>query len=135
MSNSRYPLGLKALLDGDIDLLVSTVSMQMYSGAAVYDAAHDFLNDVAGTKQGAAVAVTAKTTTGGLFDGTVGSFNPPAAVTVIALVLYVDTGVDSTSRLVAWIDTKADGTALSIASDGSVFNLNWNGPIFSIGGI
>ena len=134
MSNTAYPTGLKALLDKDIDLLVDTISMQMYSGAAVYNAAHDFLNDVAGTKQGAFVTLSAKDTTGGIFTATVPAFTPPAS-TIVAVVLYVNTGVDSTSRLIGWIDQKADGTLLSIVTDGSTFSLNWNGPIFSIGGL
>lgn len=131
----RYPKGLKAILDGDVDLLADTISMQMYSGAAVFDETHDFLNDIAGTKQGSPVTLTGKSTTDGLFTATVGAFSPPADETIVAVVLYVNTGVDSTSRLLAFLDEKADGTAMAIETDGSSFFLNWNGPIFSIGGI
>ena len=134
MANERYPIGLKAMADGDIDLLVDTISMQLYSGAAVYDAAHDFLSDVAGTKRGSAVTLTGKDTTGGQFTATVPAVTPPAS-TIVAAVFYVNTGVDATSRLLAFIDERADGTPLSLAADGSTFTLNWNGPIYSIGGV
>lgn len=133
MSNSRYPIGLKAILDGDVDFLVNTVSMQMYSGAAVYDVAHDFLDDVAGSKAGSPVNCTITSTTGGKVMASVPAFTPPA-VAVVAVVLYVNTGVDATSRLLAWIDQKADGTALGITGNGTPITLNWSGPIFSIGG-
>ncbi len=134
MANVAYPKGLKALLDKDVDLLVDTISMQMFSGAAVYNAAHDFLDDIAGTQQGSSVTLTGKDTTSGIFTATVPAFTPPAS-TIIAVVLYVNTGVDSTSRLLGWIDQKADGTPLSVVTDGSTFSLNWTGPIFSIGGL
>jgi len=134
MANERYPISLKAILDGDIDLLVNTISLQLYSGAAVYNAAHNFLNDVAGTKRGSAVTLTAKATTDGKFTATVPPVSPPAS-TIVAAVFYVNTGVDSTSALLAFINQKADGTPLSIVADGSAFSFNWNGPIFSIGGL
>lgn len=133
MANTRYPTGLKALADGDVDLLVDTISMQMYSGAAVYNAAHDFLNDIAGSKAGSPVTLTGKATTGGVLTATVPPFSPPA-VTVIAIVLYKNTTVDSTSQLLAWIDQKSDGTPIDIDGDGSAITLNWTGPIYSIGG-
>lgn len=134
MANARYPLGLKAILDGDVDLLVDDISLQLYSGAAVYNVAHDFLSDVGGTQQGSPVTLTGKDTSGGKFTATVPPVTPPAS-TIVAAILYVDTGVDSTSRLLAFIDQRSDGTPLSMAVDGSTFSLNWNGPIFSIGGI
>lgn len=134
MANERYPKGLKAILDGDVDLLVDTIRLQLYSGAAAYDESHDFLDDVAGTKRGSPVTLTGKSTTDGKFMATVPALSPPTS-TIVAAVLYVSTGVDSTSRLLAWIDERADGTPLSLAADGSSFTLNWNGPIFSIGGI
>ena len=133
MANTRYPTGLKAISDGDVDFLVNTISMQMYSGVAVYNAAHDFLDDIAGSKAGSPVTCTITSTAGGLITATVPAFSPPA-VTVIAIVLYKNTTVDSTSQLLAWIDQKADGTPISIDGDGSAITLNWTGPIFSIGG-
>jgi hypothetical protein len=133
VSSTRYPLGLKAILDGDVDFLVNTISMQMYSGAAVYNAAHDFLNDIAGSKAGSPVTCTITSTTGGLVTATVPAFTPPA-VTVVAIVLYVNTGVDATSRLLGWIDQRRDGTTLAFVGNGTPITLNWTGPIYSIGG-
>lgn len=132
--NELYPKGLKALMDKDIDLLVDTVNMQLYSGSAVYNSAHQYLSSVAGTKRGAPVTLTGKDTTDGKFTATIPAFSPPVS-TIIAVVLYVSTGVDSTSPLLAYIDTKADGTPLSITADGSSFLLDWSGPIYSIGGL
>lgn len=134
MSNTRYPLGLKAVADADVDLLVDTISVQGYSGAAVYNAAHDFLDDIAGSKAGSPVTLAGKATTGGLLTFTSPLAFTFPAVTVVALVLYKNTGNDATSQLLAWIDQRLDGTALSIVGNGTVVNLNWTGPIYSIGG-
>lgn len=132
--NTRYPLGLKAILDGDVDFLVDTISFQMWSGAAVYNAAHDFLDDIAGSKAGSPVTCTITSTAGGIVTATVPAFTPPA-VTVVAIVLYKNTGADATSRVLGWIDQKADGTALGIVGNGTPITLNWSGPIYSIGGV
>lgn len=129
-----YPLAKKAILDADIDLLVATINMQAYEGTA-YNAAHDFLNDLAGTKIGAAVTLTGKATTAGKFTATVPAFAWPTGHTINALIIYDEGGgTDATRRLIAIIDRRADGSVLAIATNGGAGTLTWAGPILSIGG-
>jgi len=135
VANTRYPLGLQKLTQADVDFLTDDIAMEMYSGAAVYDDTHEFLDEVAGTASGAPVTLTITSNTGGIIMATIPSFIP-AAATSIVVVLYKDTGSAATSPLLAWLDQKADGTPLAIDGDGSTpFNLNWVGPIYSIGGL
>jgi len=135
MANTRYPLGLEAIMRGEVDFESDTLSIQLYSGAALYNDAHDFLNDIAGSKAGSPITLTGKDITGGKLTAAIGPFTPPAATTVVVAILYVNTGVDSTSQLLAWLDKRGDGSDLSFLSDGTALTLNWNGPIYSIGGL
>jgi len=135
MANTRYPTGLQALTQGDVDFIGDTISMEMYSGAAIYDPAHQFLDDVAGTPSGSPVDLTILSNAGGVIMATVPPFTP-AAATSIVVVMYVNTGSPASSQLLAWLDSKADGTPLAIDGDGSTpFTLNWTGPVYSIGGL
>lgn len=134
MSNTVYPEAKESLLSGDIDLLVSTISIQMYDDDAIYDAADVFVSDVTGTQVGPAVDITGKAVTNGQFTGSVGTFTPPGGATVIALIVHVNTGSDATSRVLAWLDTKADTTPISIPTTGGSIVLHWNDPFLSIGG-
>lgn len=134
-NNYRYPLTLKKFLDGDVDLLVSTVKAQLTDGYTP-DAAHDFLDDVpGGTLVDTAVTLTGKTTTDGKFSATVPDFTTVAAgPTIDGVVFYVDTGSSATSPLICFIGRKKDGTSLAVVPDGGDIRLTWLDPIFSIGG-
>jgi hypothetical protein len=133
--NAVYPAAKEAFLDAAEGLLSGTIRMQAYD-AAVYNAAHDFLNDVAGTKVGAAVTLTGKATTGGKFTATVPTFTWPTAHTVTALVVYDEGGgTDATRRLLGFIDRRGDSSPLSVPTNGGTVTLTWTGPILSIGGL
>lgn len=134
MPNSVYPKAKAAWLDADTDMLVATIRMQAYDGA-VYNAADDFLNDVAGTKVGAAVTLTGKATTSGKFTATVPTFTWPNGHTVTALLVYDEGGgTDATRRLLGFIDRRGDSSPLSVPTNGGTAVLTWTGPILSIGG-
>lgn len=134
MANEVYPKAKAAMLSGDVDVLVSTVRIQMFDDDVVYDATDDFLDDVVGTAVGSAIEITSKDVTSGQFTGSIGAFTPPNGFTVTALIVFVDTGVASTSRLLAWLDTKADTTPISIPTTGGAMLLHWYDPFLSIGG-
>lgn len=134
MANEVYPKAKEAMLSGNVDVLTGTVRIQMFDDDVVYDATDEFLDDVVGTAVGSAVAITSKDVTSGEFTGSIGAFTPPNGFTVEALIIYIDTGVASTSRLLAFIDTKADTTPISILTTGGSMLLHWTDPFFSIGG-
>jgi hypothetical protein len=69
MANALYPIGKKAILDGDIDFLTDTIKIQLCDSAYTYSASHNFFDDIgAGGRVGTSAALASKTTTGGAFD-------------------------------------------------------------------
>lgn len=127
MTNAMYPLGLKAILDGDVDLLTDNIKVVLLDAGYTYSAAHDFLDDIAG----AAVVATSgnlasKTTTAGVFDAADVTFVALTGDDVVAYVVYKDTGSSATSQLLCYVDTAADTSAILVEPDGTDFTLRWN---------
>lgn len=126
MANAIYPTFKKALLDGDVALDSSDVKAVLVDLADyTYSAAHDFLADVA---SGARVATSgnlgSKTTTGGTFDAADFSFTAATGDQAEAIILYVDTGNEATSRLIAYYDTGVTG--LPVTPNGGDINVAVN---------
>jgi hypothetical protein len=133
MSNAVYPTGLAAILSGDVDIPVDTIKVALVTSTYVYSSAHDFYNDISGVV-GTDQTLGTKTVT----DGYVGAANStwtavPAGSTVTGIVCYKSTGVSSTSQLLAYIDTRGDGAALAVVTDGGNITMTWaNGKVFRI---
>ena len=113
MSNAIYPLFKKALLSGggpdllSVDVKVALIDTDVY----VYDAAHEFMADV---PSGAVIAISpvlAGKTISDLaaFNSTDPVFPAVTGAQSEALILFIDTGVDATSRLIAFQDTGVTG--------------------------
>ena len=114
MANALYPLGKKAILDGDVDLLVDTIKVALVdTGTSSYNAAHDFYNDISAGVVGTPVALGTKTTTAGVFDSADPTWTSVSGSTVEAIVIYKDTGTPGTSQLIAWYDTGVTGLPLT----------------------
>lgn len=127
MANAMYPTGLKAILDGDVDLLADNIKVVLLDSGYTFSAAHDFLNDISG---GAVVATSSnlasKTTAAGYFDAADVTFTALTGDDVVAYVVYKDTGTSSTSQLLCYVDTAADTSDLLIEPDGTDLTLRWN---------
>lgn len=130
MANALYPIGKKAILDADIDLLADTIKVAAVSSSYTYNSAHDFYNDLTGVI-GTPATLASKTTTSGTFDaGDLAPAFTSVSTNINALVIYKDTGNTATSALIAYIDT---GTGFPLTQDGGNVNITWNGSgIFSI---
>lgn len=130
MASALYPIGKKAILDGDIDFLADTIKVALVdTGTYTYSAAHDFYNDVSGVV-GTPGTLASKTTTGGTFDAADLTFTAVSGSSVEALIVYKDTGSAATSPLIAYIDT---GTGLPVTPNGGDITITWSGSgIFSI---
>jgi hypothetical protein len=106
MASALYPLGKKALLDADIDLLVDNMKVLLIDTAdETYNAADQFHSNITG----AGIVATSgnlagKTTTAGVFDANDITITAVSGDTVEAVVLYKDTGSSATSPLLAWFD-------------------------------
>lgn len=128
MANTVYATAKKAFLDADIDCLVDTIKVQLVDADYVFSAAHDFYNDVpAGARIGTAGALASKTTTAGVLDGADQVFTAvTAGDTVTGVILYKDTGTEATSALIAYFDTKADASPISVATNGGNITVVWS---------
>jgi hypothetical protein len=126
MANAIYPLYKQALLDGDanIDLNDLTVKVALVdTGAYSYSAAHQFLTSLTGVV-GTAQTIAATTVANGVFDGEDVTYTAVTGNSAEALVIYIDTGVAATSRLVAFIDTGVTG--LPVTPNGGDITITWN---------
>lgn len=127
MANAIYPLYRQALLTGDtnIDIENGTVKVALVdTGVYTYSAAHQFLTSLTGVV-GTAQTLSTNTVTNGVFDSATNpTFAAVSGNTVEALVIYIDTGVAGTSRLVAYIDTSVTG--LPVTPNGGDITITWN---------
>lgn len=117
-------------------LMTDTVRAQLVDAADyTFSAAHQFLSSVpVAARIGSPIALTTKSITGGVFDAADASVPTVTGDPAEAVVLYVDTGVEGTSRLICYLDSAA---GLPVTPNGNAINILWsNGAnrIFSIGG-
>jgi len=128
MANVIYPKYKEALLDGaaNVDINDGTVKCVLVDLADyTYDAAHDFLDDVpSGARVGTPQTIGNTTVTGGLFDGDNVTFTAVTGDTSEAILIFIDTGSEATSRLVALLDTGVTG--LPVTPNGGDVQITWS---------
>lgn len=126
MANALYGLGRQGFLDGSIDWDTDTIKAVLVDTAAytVSIDVHDNLDDVpVGARIATSGALTGKTVTLGVADADDVTFTSVSGATVEAIVIYKDTGVESTSRLIAYIDT---ATGLPLTPNGGNVTVAWD---------
>lgn len=112
-------------------MLAADIKVVLLDSGYTYSAAHDMHDDITGSTIVATSGnLASKTTTAGTFDAADVVFSAVTGDTVTQFVIYKDTGVSSTSPLIAHFDT---ATGLSVAPNGGDITLAWNASgIFSI---
>ena len=117
MSNALYGKGREAFANAGINWGSDTIKAILVDTASytVSIDVHDNLDDIpAGARVGTAVTLASKTNTLGVLDCADFSFTGlSSAPSIEALVIYKDTGTESTSTLIAYIDT---ATGLPVAA-------------------
>lgn len=128
MANAVYPKGREGFAGGDVAWDTDTIKLVACDAGYTYAATHQFLSDVVATSRVAtSAAFTTKTITDGVLDAAnVVLAAVPTGKTITKIVVYQDTGVEGTSRLLLFFDTKADTTGISVATNGGDININWN---------
>lgn len=133
MANALYPAFKGHLLKGDADLdgdvRVMLIDLADYS----YNSAHDMLDDVAAGSRVATLSagVTSKTFTSGVFDHDNFVFPTVTGDQSEALIWYLHTGTESTSKLICFMDTGVTG--LPVTPNGGDINVTVNASgVFSI---
>lgn len=120
MANALANAFRQDLVGADLDLLADTIKVVLTDSGYTFNSAHDFLDDVTvGARVATSAALGSKTGTNGYFDSADVVFTALAAGdTITGLWLFKDTGVEATSRLIAWYDTNASAAAISVATNG-----------------
>lgn len=128
MANVIYPEWKQALIEGSANIALSsgTVKAVLLDATYTYTATDTFLSDIAaGERVAISEAFTGKTTENGLFDATDGvTFTSVTGDQATQLAIFIDTGVESTSRLVAFYDDSVTG--LPLTPNGGNVTLNFN---------
>ena len=129
MASAIYPKYKEMVLSTatNTDLLTGTVKVVLIdTDDYTYSATHEFLSDVAAASRvGTAQTIGTKSVTNGVFDGADVTFPTVSGDQVEALLIYVDTGVEGTSPLVAFID-QDDVTNLPATPTGADIPVIWN---------
>ena len=126
MANALYDFGRQGFLEGTIDWDTDTIKAVLVDTAlyTVNLATHDNLDDVpAGARIATSGALGSKTVTAGVADAADATFTAVTGASIEAIVLYKDTGVESTSRLIAYIDT---ATGLPVTPSGGDITVAWD---------
>ena len=115
------------------NLLAGAVTVSLIdTGTYTYDNAHWYISNVGGASIIAnSSALGSKTTVNGVFDAANVVFSSVTGTTAEAVIIWIDTGTETTSPLVAYLDTNITG--LPVTPNGGDINLNWaTGGIFAI---
>lgn len=128
MANALYPKAREGFLGGDLAWDTDTIKVVAVDNTYTYSSAHDFLNDVgAGARVATSAALSSKTITDGVADAADVTYSAlPAGDTITGLIVFQDTGVEATSHLIAFYDTKADTTAISVPTNGGDVVVAWS---------
>lgn len=125
MANELYDHGRQGFLDGSIDWDTDDIRAILIDtdDYTVDLAAHDNLDDIpAAARVAVSGALTGKTVAAGVADADNVTFSSVTGDQSEALVLYKHTGVESTSRLIAYIDS---ATGLPVTPNGGDIQVQW----------
>ncbi len=125
MANALYDLGRDAFLTGDIDWVNDTIRVYLIDtdDYTVNLATDEFLSDVATAAKVANAALASKTSAAGVADAADTVLSSVTGDTSEALILAKWTGTESTSALIAYIDT---ATGLPVIPNGGDITVTWD---------
>lgn len=126
MANVLYPKWKEAVMQASSgSSLAGTLKAVLVDTAVyTYSAAHEFYSSISGAA-GTPQTIANKTYVNGLLDGDDVTFPAvPLGDNLEAIVLFLDTGTPSTSRVVAYYDTGITG--LPVTPNGGDLPVVWN---------
>lgn len=126
MANALYDKGREGFLDGSIDWDTDTIKCVLLDGADYTPdlAVHDNLDDVpSAARVGTPQTLAGKTKTNGVADANNITFPAVVGDPCEYILIYKDTGVESTSRLIALIDT---ASGLPVTPNGGDITVTWD---------
>lgn len=116
MANALYPKAKEAFLNGSINMIANTITIALIdTGVYTYSTSHQYRSDISNSAVISSSALTNKTITNGVFDADDALFSSVTGANCEALIIFSDSGVQGTSRLIAYIDS---ATGLPILPNG-----------------
>lgn|SRR5690606_30799158 len=128
MASGLYDKAREKFLTGDIDWLNDTIMVTLVDGDDYTPdlANHEFFSSVPSAARLATETLVGKTATNGVADADDTTFTSVSGDQFELIIIWKDTGVESTSPLIAMIDT---ATGLPFTPTGSDILIAWdNGP-------
>jgi hypothetical protein len=126
MANALYDKGRERFLTAVINWTSDTIKVVLVDTGAytVSLSSHEYYSDIPGA---AIIAgpetLGSKTATNGSADAADVTFTAVSGTSIEAIIIYKDTGVSSTSPLIAYIDT---ATGLPITPNGGDIIVQWD---------
>lgn len=116
MSNQLYPRAKQDFLGAGLNLSSNTIKILLIdTGVYTFSTSHTARSDVPNTAVVSTATLANKTITNGVFDADDATFTTVTGANCEALIIMHETGTQSTSRLIAYIDT---ATGLPILPNG-----------------
>jgi hypothetical protein len=116
MANALYPKAKEDFLAGDLNLTSNTITIALIdTDIYTFSSSHEDRDDVPNSAVVAETTLANKTITSGVFDADDATFTAVSGANCEALIIYHTTGSNTTSRLIAYIDT---ATGLPILPNG-----------------
>lgn len=126
MANTLYDFARQRFLEAQINWMTDTVKVILVDTGAYtpQTAVHQYLSDIPTSARIAGPATMAgKATTGGAADANDVTFSAVIGASIEAIIIYVDSGTEATSPLIAYIDT---ATGLPITPNGGDIIVTWD---------
>jgi hypothetical protein len=136
MANALFTSAREAYLGGDLDWDANDVRLILVDHGTDTPAptTDDFLNDIgAGARVATSSSFASKTKVGGVADAADVTLSTVSGSSAESIVIYYHTGTESTSNLIAFIDT---ATGLPVTPNGGDIVIQWaNTGLDGAGGI
>jgi len=133
MANALYSKAKEAFLNGSINMVANTVTIALVdTGVYTYSASHQYRNEVSNSAIISSTSLSSKTVTNGVFDADDATFTSVTGANCEALLIFQDTGVQTTSRLIAYIDSATGLPILPNGGDITVVFSSGSSKIFAL---
>lgn len=132
MANTLFAKARQRYLEGQFNWLTDVVKVILVDTGAYtpQTEVHEYISDVGpSSRVTAAVTLTSKTTTNGSADAADCTFTSVTGNSIEAIIIYVDTGTESTSPLICIIDT---ATGLPVTPNGGDIICVWDSGVNKI---
>ena len=127
MANILTNYGKQELLNAGIDWDTNTIRVQLVLGSPGSPLVQNFDDIPSGVRTGSPVALTGKSITNGIADAAdpviTAVPTPGGGSPIKQVIIYKDTGVESTSTIIAVIDT---ATGLPVTANGGDISVVWD---------